>query len=187
MPLLVGHSPAARSHLVLLVATLLLALATSAFPCRAAEKFTVADDIGLTNFGGMYPGEPDAVTRSPDGQYLAVYSERGLVDQNRPESTIRIYRIGDVDEFILSRGSVAPSPIWTITKSTYRDGPIITDTRWLADSTGVAFLAKTELGTDQLFLADVKAKEIAALSLVDQLVTAYEILDRFHFVYTVLI
>jgi len=156
--------------------------------CEAAKRrFTVADDIGVAHFGDPYLGKVDPVTFSPDGRYFVVDTERGLLDQDRPESTLRIYRTEQVCELLL-RPEIAgePSPVWMLSKSTYKDGSIITHIRWLNDSSGIAFLAKTAGGNDQLFLADLKTRTIEALTPENQHVTGFDIRDREHFVFTVL-
>src|SRR5713226_1429589 len=131
----------------------------------AKRPFTVADDITLVHFGDPYTLKADPVTFSPDGRYFVVDTERGLIEENRPESTLRVFRTEDVREFLIDPKIMrAPSPIWMFSKSTYKDGPIITHIRWLADSTGFAFLAKSVSGNDQLFLADLTIKTIDTLT-----------------------
>ena len=159
-------------------------------PCGASEKrrFTVADDIELTHFAGdPYTGALDyAVRFSPDGLYFLVYTARGLLDQNRPESTLRVFRTEDVHRFLLHpEVTREPSPVWTLSKSTYKDGPIITRSRWLPDSSGVAFLAMTTSGKDQLLLADLKTRAVHSLTPEDQDVTAFDIRNLNHFVYSI--
>jgi len=156
-------------------------------PCEGAKRrFSVADDIRVAHFGDPYTGKTDAVTFSPDGQYFVVYTERGLLDQDRPEGTLRIYRTKDVQQFLLHHEMTGePSPAWTFSKSTYKDGPVISHIRWLGDSSAIAFLAKTVSGSDELLLGDLRSKTIQALTQNDQHVTAFDILDRNHFVYTV--
>jgi hypothetical protein len=58
----------------------------------AQRKFTVRDDIELTSFNSA-SSEQDPVVFSPNRLFVAVYSERGLLDRDRPESTVRIYKI----------------------------------------------------------------------------------------------
>jgi dipeptidyl aminopeptidase/acylaminoacyl peptidase len=127
------------------------------------------------------------LTFSPDGRYVLVYMERGLINLDRSESTLRIYSVGNLHKFLLEPGvTVEPSPEWSFSRSTYKDGPIITHIRWLPDSSGFAFLTKTEAGKDQLFLADLGTKTIRALTPKTQHVTGFDIHDRKHFVYTAL-
>jgi len=79
-----------------------------------------------------------------------------------------------------------PRPVWSFSKSTYKDGPIVTSLRWLRDSTGFAFLSKTASGSDQLYIADVKRQRVRALTPEDQHVTNFDINDHSHLVYSVL-
>jgi len=145
------------------------------------RRFTVADDIGLIQFG--YPG----YVFSPDGRYFVVDTTRGRLDLNRPEDTLRVYRTEDVRQLLSHRGDgPEPLPVWTLSKSTYKDGPIISATRWLADSRGIAFLAKTVAGSNQLFLADLETRTVQALTPSRVHVTGFDIRDRSHVVYSIL-
>src|ERR1700704_5157682 len=64
------------------------------------KPLTVAEEIGLAHFGDPYGGEAEAVQFSPDGQYFAALTERGRLDLDRPEDTLRIYRAQDVLTFL---------------------------------------------------------------------------------------
>src|SRR5258708_38884876 len=57
--------------------------------------------------------------------------------------------------------------------------------RWLADSTGVLILARTENGSAQLFFGDLERKEVTPLTPAGQDVTAFDVRDRAHYVFTV--
>ena len=170
---------------------LCLLLAIGTWPTRAIladaqRRFTVADDIQLAHFGDPYTAQTEPVTFSPDGRFFIVDTERGRMDLNRPESTLRVYRTVDVERFLRSSESAKELfPSWTFAKSSYRDGPIIKNIRWLADSTGFAFLAKTSAGKDQLFLGDLQVKRIFTLTRRDQQVTGFDIRDRNHYVYCI--
>src|SRR5260370_29579382 len=118
------------------------------------RRFTVAEDIGLTQFG-------DSIMFSRDGQYFVAVSERGRLDLNRPESSLRVYVTEEIHHFLSQLDPTEPRlPFWTISKSTYQEGPIINNVRWLADSSGLVFLAKTASGNDQLFLANLRTKKV---------------------------
>src|SRR5260370_14637045 len=151
---------------------------------REWRRFTVADDIELTHVDSSEAGR---IPFSPDGRLFAVTSERGRLDLNRSESSLRIYRTQDALKFLSLPGSAGDlSPLWIVTKSTYKNGPIISHVRWLADSRAVAFLAKTASGNDQLFLADIQTKTLEPLTPGDQHVTAFDIRNSNTFVYCVL-
>src|SRR6266403_5910552 len=111
-----------------------LALFFAAVSTQAAagRPFTVNEEIGLAHFGDPYTGEAQALQFSPDGRYFAALIERGRIDLNRPEDTLRIYRVQEVLS-ALGRGEGAepPTPFWAFERSTDKDGPIITHWRWL--------------------------------------------------------
>jgi dipeptidyl aminopeptidase/acylaminoacyl peptidase len=156
--------------------------------CQAEDKrsFTVADDIQLSYFGDPFQEKAEPIVYSPDGEYAVVHTERGRLDLNRCESSLKIYRMEDVGKFLARREETAPEPIWAFAEATYKDGPIITRLRWLRDSSGFGFLAKSESGEDRLFLADLGTKTIRALTPEGQSVTGFDIRDSSHYVYTAL-
>src|SRR5260370_21106490 len=148
-----------------IVSILSVIVSTNLYCDATKRQFTVADDVGLVQFGDPYTAAAEAITFSPDRQYFVVNTQRGLLDRNRPESSLGLFRTEDVRHFLIHvESSTRPLPIWVIRRSTYKDGPIITDIRWLADGSGVAFLAKSESGDNQLFLAGVITKIVQALS-----------------------
>jgi dipeptidyl aminopeptidase/acylaminoacyl peptidase len=153
---------------------------------QAKRSFTVADDIGLTRFGGSWTAIEKQVLFSPDGKYFATESERGRLDLNCVEDSLRFYRSQDARNFAMdSHESRPPSPVWVVTRLG-REGPIINDWRWLDDSSGVAFLeAKSFLGKQRIVLADLRRKTIRVVtSEVDELGT-FDLRDPRHYAYTV--
>ena len=165
----------------------LLQTCVAAAGSEGIRRFTVKDDIGLTVFEDPYTGHSDPITFSPDNRYFAVLTNRGLLKLNRCESAIRIWSVSDVRRFLKERNRLRPSdPLWTVRLATSKYGPVITHVRWLKDSTGLAFLGKSENGLDRLFLADIKTKKAHALTPSGQHVTGYDVRDSTHFVYTVL-
>jgi len=151
-------------------------------PYATAERsFTVADDIQLMRFADS------PIVFSPDRRYFLVNTERGLLSQNRAESTVQVFQTEDVKRFVAGaqRGR-KPHSVWTFSLATYRNGPIISDVRWLPDSKAIAFLAKTKSGNDQLFNASIAARVVAAITPDDQDVTGFSIRDRHNFIYTIL-
>jgi dipeptidyl aminopeptidase/acylaminoacyl peptidase len=153
-----------------------------------ARPFTVADDIGLTLFGAP-TGSQDEMHFSPDDKHFAVFAERGSLDLNRVEDSLRFYRSSDVEIFLEhSGGPQLPRPIWVVTRS-YRDGRdgfgILKRWHWLADSSGVVFLETVAGGNQRLVLANLRTKTIEPLTSVAETVTAFDVHDRQHFVYSV--
>lgn len=172
-------------YLSFLVGFSFVAGGNSASSATAGRKlFTVADDIEIARFDNAGPGP---VAFSPDGRYFAVVIERGRLDVNRPEALLRVYRTQDVVTFLSDQKTTnEPQPFWTVRESTYKDGPLITDLRWLPDSREMAFLLKAASGNERLYIADVKARNVEPLTAVNQNVTAFDIQSRSRFVYAIL-
>jgi hypothetical protein len=152
---------------------------------QAKKPFTVADEIGLTLFGDPNGGPPE-VHFSPDGKYFAVWTERGRLGVNRVEDSLRFYRSQDVEYFLEHPvESQPPSVAWVVNLSTNTEGPIISDWRWLPDSSGVAFLERMAGGNRRLVLADLRKKTIESLTPTSHVIKTFDIRDRQHYVYTV--
>jgi dipeptidyl aminopeptidase/acylaminoacyl peptidase len=167
---------------------LVVAIATTTLPCRASGRtFTVADEIRLFHFGDSFFSQGDAIKFSPDEKYCLVRVEHGLIPENRLESRLLLYRTADVRRFLRhSEIASPPSPIWSVSKSTYKEGPIISHVVWLPDSSGFAFLAKTVSGNEQLDLADVRSRTVQTLTPSDQDVMGFDVRSHSRFVYTAL-
>jgi len=169
-----------------LVGVLAFLVASVSVPAHAGRQFTVAEEIGLAHFGDAYTGQAEALQFSPDGTYVAALTERGRLDLDRPEDTLRIYRIQDLLAFLRrSNDREPPTPVWAFSRSTDKDGPIVTHWRWLADSSGIAFLERGAHGSNRLILADVNGKAIKPLTPDGANVEGYDIRDRGHYVYAV--
>ena len=157
--------------------------------CRAQptnKPFTVADDIGMTFFGDQNGGQAEAVRFSPDERYFAVHTERGRLDLNRVEDTLRFYRSQDIENFAKhSDNPQQAAPMWTLTLSTDKTGPIFRDWRWLADSSGVAFLQHTPDDNQRLMIADLQRKAVEPLTSPTEAIREFDISDRDNYVYTV--
>ena len=77
---------------------------------QAKKPFTVIDEIGLTLFGDPDGGAPSELYFSPDANYLAVWTERGRLDLNRPEDSLRFYRSQDIKNFLEHSDGLPVSP-----------------------------------------------------------------------------
>jgi dipeptidyl aminopeptidase/acylaminoacyl peptidase len=157
-----------------------------ALPCDA-KPFTVPDDIGFVRFADPNEEGIEPIVYSSDGRYVVVQTERGRLDLNKVESTLRIYSVEHLQRFAQDRSVTRePAPVWILGKSTFKNGPIISNVRWLENSRGFAFLAKTALGSDQLFLADLRTRRVRSITAPRDHVTAFDIRDQHHLVYSVL-
>lgn len=161
-----------------------IAAAATICPCLG-QRFTVADDIGMSYFGDPFNADSvDAINFSPDGRYFVVNTQRGLLATNRPESTLRIYSTQSILHFLAQpKNGDRPIPALLLRKSESKDGPNIKRVRWLANSKGVAFLSTNALGNNQLFLISLKTKRVYTLTPAKQHVEAFDIHDQDSFVY----
>jgi dipeptidyl aminopeptidase/acylaminoacyl peptidase len=150
---------------------------------QAKKPFTVADDIALVLFESPN-GRLAEVSFSPDGNYFVVKTERGRLDVNRVEDDVRFYRSQDVKDVLDHSNEPQPSPVWTIAR-TGKEGGVIGGWRWLADSSGIAFLESIEAGDHRIVLADLQKKTVEPLTSETEAVMAFDVRDRQHYVYTV--
>ncbi|MGD0511071.1 MAG: hypothetical protein ABSA33_04480, partial [Candidatus Micrarchaeaceae archaeon] len=151
---------------------------------QAQRLFSVADEIGLRLFGTSHGAGPQ-MRFSPDGKYVVVWSERGRLDLNCVEDSLRFYRSSDIESFLnYPEGTQQLSPVWDLTRSSYKEGSIIDDWRWLSDSSGVAFLERTGSNSQQLVLANLLEKTLEPLTSAAEAVKRFDIRSRQHYVYT---
>jgi dipeptidyl aminopeptidase/acylaminoacyl peptidase len=178
-----------KKAILFLVAGLLFqrgADSMSASAQQTEHRFTVADEVRLAHFGDPYGGHAEAVHFSPNGKYFAVHIERARLDLKHPEDTLRFYRSRDVKDFLKhSDGTLSPSPVWIVKRSTGSEGPIISDWRWLRDSSGVAFLERMADGSQRLAVGDLRKRTVEPLTYPLESVGGFDISDRSHYVYTV--
>jgi dipeptidyl aminopeptidase/acylaminoacyl peptidase len=148
---------------------------------RGKKQFSVAEEIGLA----LFEAGNEWVQFSPDGNYFAVYSERGRVDINRVEDSLTFYESRHIKRFLEhSDDSKLPPPVWVITRFA-DDEHSIKNWRWLADSTGVAFVEPTSRGNQRLVLANLRKRRTKSLTSATKRVEAFDILDQQHYVFTV--
>jgi dipeptidyl aminopeptidase/acylaminoacyl peptidase len=170
-----------RPHVLLSTTALLFFSLASAFGHQAKRPFTIIDEIGLQLF------IPDAWRPnprfSPDGRFFAVYSQRGRLDLNRPEYSLRFYRTAQVEDFLKhSDRSQPPLPVWDLRLATDKEGQIIHDWHWLPDSSGVAFVQRV-MGKERLVIGNVAEKKLHAVTRLTARIDRFDLRDLGHFVY----
>lgn len=169
---------------------LVLALILTGFaaPARGQrlKPFTVAEGIALARFNTHYYNATNPLA-SPDGRFLAVWAERGLVDKNLVEDELRVYDRAALEDFLEHASQVrAPAPVLDLREATYQEGPIVSHIRWLRDSTKLAFLLRDAQGKNQLEIIGLQQTRPRQLSLQGQNITAFDVRDPTHYVYTVM-
>jgi dipeptidyl aminopeptidase/acylaminoacyl peptidase len=150
---------------------------------RTKGSFTVSDEIGLALFDDP-KGGPAEVLLSPNGNYFIVNTEQGRLAINHVEDEVRFYRSQDVRTFLGHSEASQPLPVWTVER-TGKEGGVIGGWRWLDDSSGIVFLETTENGNHRLVLADLQKKTVEPLTPETEMVKAFDVRDRQHYVYTV--
>jgi dipeptidyl aminopeptidase/acylaminoacyl peptidase len=146
------------------------------------KPFTVADEISLINFGHPNAERTAAIQFSPDGNYLLVVTERGRLDLNRIEDSLRFYRSVDIKAFLKNSDKTkSPTPLWVATLLTEKE--IESDWRWLDDSSSVALLEPTVSGHKQLLLVDLKKKRVEPLTSPNEDTVDFDVRNPNHYVY----
>ncbi len=112
---------------------------------------------------------------SPDQRWLLLLTQRGILRTNTIESTIWLFDRRAVLGFV-SKNSASPlTPRALATFRAASDNPVISDVRWLEDSRGVAFLAKSGRNFPQLYIADVRTHRVRCITKGNEYVSAYDI------------
>jgi dipeptidyl aminopeptidase/acylaminoacyl peptidase len=147
---------------------------------RDPRAFTVQDSIELSYFTNpvlwTVNQEPAAEPLpSPDGRYLLLVTERGILATNKLKSSIWVFEGEAVDNFVTKKSSQRPVRRRIVSWQATSNTPIISDVHWLQDSRRVAFLGRTGDGTSQLFLVDSFTGRTRQVTHASQSVSAYDI------------
>lgn len=149
------------------------------------KPFTAKIETELWSFIPGFDGSN--VHFSADKKYFVVYCERGRLDMNRPEDSLRFYLAADIENFLKQPDSSRPpDPIWVLNLAEVNEGSNIQNVtyRWLHDSSGVAFLQKFNESTNRLVIADLKSRSLIPLTSENEDVQYFDIRDRNRYVYT---
>jgi len=135
---------------------------------QGSRTLSVRDDIEMTHFVDPSEHIANAAAKfSPDQQYFAVISERGVLKTNMVEDSLWIFDtakvLGELRSSRLTQ-SVGSVPVVTITAA---NSPVICDLEWL-DSSHLAFRSQKRLGGFQLMKVSVKTRAITPISANNQ-------------------
>jgi dipeptidyl aminopeptidase/acylaminoacyl peptidase len=166
---------------------ILAILAAASAPIRAhaaqvAEfrPFTIEDSIELSNFVNpvLWTVNQDPPTDpivSPDGRFVLLITQRGILASNEIESTIWLFSGDAISEYVRGKSSKAPTPTRVASSRATSNTPVISDVRWLSDSRRVAFLGKSGTDTIQLYVADAITGTVKRITHSEHPVSAYDI------------
>jgi hypothetical protein len=168
-------------------------LLSGGLACPAAGKenhrFSVQDDIEVTQFGDVYFWIRGDVVASPSGDKVLVHTVRASLEDGAIHDELRVYTTAQLEEFVNRSGTAQHvEPIWKIEESRADvggDGPLISNLRWLDDETGVAFLLQTDNRHRTLCLAKLDASVVTELSSAQDNVLAFEIRNESHYVFAI--
>src|ERR1700677_2448538 len=131
-------------RVVLLISAFIFNLIALGAPAEDAplRPFTVAEEIGLVEFP-IVGSIVSPVIVSPNGRFVAVWSERGLLEKDRVEDDLRVYDVATLRRFVRnSAEGTPPAPVLDLREATFTQGPIISQVRWFPDSGALAFLLR---------------------------------------------
>ena len=154
-----------------------------------SRTLTVRDAIEMQVFVDPYPFNPttlptEDVKFSPDNQFFAVVTQRGLLSSNELESTVWVFEVEAVRRFLgASNGAELPEPRAVARMAAVTNDPCISDLRWLPNGI-LAFLGTAKTGDRSLFTVDVKTGAQKKLTPKGQDVTQFDIVGNMT-VYTV--
>ncbi len=159
-------------------------------PSFGQRPFRAQDDIGLTLLEYAGISAPGGVIKySPDAKYFAVVTERGRLDLNAPEDTIWVFHTAEVQRFVRqAHQGNPPTPLPLVQVASDKDGPLVENVRWLADSRGIAFTTLKKSSCckfHQLFVANVRTHAVKALTPEGEDVGEFDILSDTRYVYEV--
>lgn len=162
-----------KSKMPFLMSLVVASLVLPIFSQTTGRTMTLTDDIQMTRFIDPPPSESRTIVTklSPDGRYFTFVTERGLIDKNVVEDTVWLVKRDDIENYVRD-DKLQPPSVVPLLRKTYKDGPLITDVRWLENSSAVYFLAIAATGKHQLFRSDLKGA-VTALTPDTQNVTGY--------------
>jgi len=162
--------------------------ALSILPARAQDhRFSVKDDIAMVRFSepSSEPGVLGSETAkpSPDGDYVAIITTKGLLASDQIESDLSVFRLKEVSAF-LEGAAPRPQPrvIASIISYPHREqttayAPVIKDLRWSSDSKGIYFRGENRSGAYQLYLAKVDGSRLQTLTPANRSVDRFDVVN----------
>jgi dipeptidyl aminopeptidase/acylaminoacyl peptidase len=180
-----GGRPRARGFAIGMIAILLLSKTPIGWATDTDFRpFTIKDSIEMSyivdsaastavEIRGAYP--PGGPLLSPDGERILLVTQRGIVSTNSLEATIWLFDRKAVSDYVVGKSALKPLPSAIARYSAPSNTPVISDVRWLEDSSRVAFLAKNDSPYQQLFVADTRAGSVISITKNDVYVSAYDI------------
>ena len=152
------------------------------------HSFSVKDDIAMARFSDPssdpeIPGS-EAAKPSPDGDFVAIVTTKGLLASDQIESDLSIFRIKEVSTFLEGEGPLPrPRVIASIVSYPHREqttayAPVIKDLRWSSDGRGIYFRGENRAGAYQLYLAKLGGSRLHSLTPPNKSVDRFDVVGR---------
>jgi dipeptidyl aminopeptidase/acylaminoacyl peptidase len=152
----------------------------------ASQFFTVRDAIEMTTFVDPYPSRQiwppsNRFKFSPDGHYVAIVTQRGVLDSSEAESTLWVYDVAAIQRFVAKRSGTPPVPkklarMTAEFNANTEDDPTITNLRWLRNGK-LAFLGQNKSSKRSLYVVAVDTGVVKCLTSAKQDVSQYDVVD----------
>ncbi|WP_035352140.1 hypothetical protein [Edaphobacter aggregans] len=150
-----------------------------------SHSFSVKDDIAMARFSEP-SSDPDVAGSemakpSPDGDYVAIVTTKGLLESDQIESDLSIFRLKEVSAFLEGAGQQPqPRVIASIVSYPHREqtnayAPVIKDLRWSSDRRGIYFRGENRAGAYQLYLAKLDGSGFQSLTPANQSVDRFDV------------
>ena len=118
---------------------------------------------------------PVAPIVSPDQKSILLLTERGVLATNQIEASIWVFDRNAILSYIDKKASGQPVPKLVASLRSVSNTPVISDVRWVKDSSKIAFLGKRNSPYQKLFVAEVATGALTAVSENGVYVSAYDI------------
>ena len=147
---------------------------------QSLRPFTIKDSIELSEFvnpvfWSTNQDRPIGLIPSPDLRWALAITVRGIVATNTIESTIWLFDRPAISAFVSKQSNIRPIPKAVAQLAATSNTPIITDIHWLEDSKTIAFLGKSGLLQQQLYVADIATGRLTQLTHDEHYVSGFDI------------
>ena len=165
---------------VALVLSLLNTNSVSRAESQSLRRFTINDSIELSQFSNPVfwstnQDRPIGLIPSPDHRWALAITVKGVVATNTIESTIWLFDQRAIWDFVKEKSGIRPAPKLLAQLSATSNTPVITDVRWLEDCKTIAFLGKSGLLQQQIYVADIESGRLTQLTHEDHYVSGFDI------------
>ena len=165
---------------VVLVLSLLNTNSVSRAESQSLRRFTIKDSIELSQFSNPVfwstnQDRPIGLIPSPDHRWALAITVKGVVATNTIESTIWLIDQRAIWDFVKEKSGIRPAPKLLAQLSATSNTPVITDVRWLEDCKTIAFLGKSGLLQQQIYVADIESGRLTQLTHEDHYVSGFDI------------